>query len=328
MDNKIIISESELIEYGSISNLSNKSGALLLQQKEKWDLVNDNFNLLDNVKTNKYDFDDIYITTQFNPSRIISSSAKVDKKSIEDRKCFLCKENLPEVQRGIRYKEKYVVLVNPYPIFKQHLTIPNLDHIPQRIENCFTDLLDLSKDLEESFFVFYNGPKCGASAPDHLHFQAGLKNSTPLESYFADLLSRGIKLEESKEVSKTVVSERLYKFICLQSNEINKLENVFFTILEQLKILNNSVEEPLLNLICFYKKDQWNLIIIPRKKHRPDQFFAVDNKKLLISPASVDMMGLLINPREEDFNAITHAQIESIYTQVLFSKEELLSLFN
>ena len=328
MDNKIIISESELIEYGSISNLSNKSGALLLQQKEKWDLVNDNFNLLDNVKTNKYDFDDIYITTQFNPSRIISSSAKVDKKSIEDRKCFLCKENIPEVQRGIRYKEKYVVLVNPYPIFKQHLTIPNLDHIPQKIENCFTDLLDLSKDLEESFFVFYNGPKCGASAPDHLHFQAGLKNSTPLESYFTDLLSRGIKLEESKEVSKTVVSERLYKFICLQSNEINKLENVFFTILEQLKILNNSVEEPLLNLICFYKKDQWNLIIIPRKKHRPDQFFAVDNKKLLISPASVDMMGLLINPREEDFNAITHAQIESIYTQVLFSKEELLTLFN
>ncbi len=201
---------------------------MLLQQKKKWDLVNDNFNALENVKTVKYNFEDIYIKTQFNPSRIISSSAKVDKKSIENRKCFLCQENLPEVQKGILYKNKYVLLVNPYPIFKQHLTIPKLDHIPQKIENCFPDLLHFSKDLEEKFFVFYNGPKCGASAPDHLHFQAGLKNSTPLESYFTDLLNRGIQLEATEKLSQTVVAERLFKFICLQSNEISKMEKAIF----------------------------------------------------------------------------------------------------
>lgn len=326
MDNKKIISERELSEYGEINNLSQKAAALLLQQKKKWGLVNDNFNALENVKTAKYNFDYIYITTQFNPSRIVSSSAKVDKKSIENRKCFLCKENLPEVQKGILYKDKYVLLINPYTIFKQHLTIPNLSHTPQKIENCFADLLHISKDLEEKFFVFYNGPKCGASAPDHLHFQAGLKNSTPLESYFTDLLDQGIKIEGTNEVSRTVVSERLFKFICLQSNEFKKLENEFFKIINQIKVLNNSAEEPLLNLICFYERNKWNLILIPRKKHRPDQFFSEDNSKLLISPASVDMMGLLITPREEDFNSITKPQIEDIYNQVLLSKDELLSL--
>ncbi|MCW8848938.1 MAG: DUF4922 domain-containing protein, partial [Melioribacteraceae bacterium] len=122
MNKKMIISESELIEYGDISTISRKAGALLIQQKKKWDLVNDNFSALDYVRTNKYNFDNIYSTTQFNPSRIISSSAKVDKKSIENRKCFLCKENLPEVQKGILYKDKYALLINPYPIFKQHLT--------------------------------------------------------------------------------------------------------------------------------------------------------------------------------------------------------------
>jgi hypothetical protein len=327
MNKKMIISESELNKYCNLSNLTERAGALLLQQKKKWDLVNDNFNALENVKTAKYNFDDIYITTQFNPSRIISSSAKVDKKSIENRKCFLCKENLPEVQKGILYSDKYVLLINPYPIFKHHLTIPHLNHIPQKIEDSFNDLLELSKDLEEKFFVFYNGPKCGASAPDHLHFQAGLKNSTPIEKYFTDLLNRGIHIEEANEVSRTLVSERLFNFICLQSNEIKNLENEFFKIITLLKGLSNSEEEPLLNLICYYERNQWNLIIIPRKKHRPDQFFAEDNSKLLISPASVDMMGLLITAREEDFSNISKEQIENIYNQVLLSEEELLSIF-
>ena len=327
MDKQNLITKDEIINYDELSNLSQKAQALLLQQKKKWDLVNDNFSALDNVETAKYEFDDFYITTQFNPSRIISSSAKLDKKSIENRSCFLCKENLPKVQKGILYKEKYVLLINPYPIFKQHLTIPNLEHVPQKIEDCFTDLLYLSQDLEEKFFVFYNGPKCGASAPDHLHFQAGLKNSTPIESYLTDLLKRGIKIEGIEEVNQTVVSERLFKFICLQSNKIKKIEKEFLKILNQLKVLSELDEEPLLNLICFYKKNQWNLIIIPRKKHRPDQYFAEDNSKLLISPASVDMMGLLITPRKEDFNTISKQQIKDIFTQVLLSKEELLSIY-
>lgn len=327
MLNNILIIDDDLSKFGDLNNLSEKAEALLNQQKENWELVKNNFSALDNVETKIYDFSNYKITTQFNPSRIISSSAKVDKKSIENRKCFLCRENLPEVQKGILYKEKYVLLINPYPIFKQHLTIPNIDHVPQKIEDCFSDLLDLSKDLEENFFVFYNGPKCGASAPDHLHFQAGLKHSTPLEKYYSSLIENGEKLFYTEKLKTTLITSDIFNFICIQSDDKNQIDAAFEQVLKKLKEMDNSAEEPLLNVISLYENNIWNLFVIPRKKHRPAQFFAEDDTKLLISPASVDMMGLLITPRKEDFNTISKQQIEDIYNQVLLSKEELLALF-
>lgn len=326
LDN-ILINDNELSKFGDLNNLSEKAEALLNQQKEVWELVKNNFAALDNVETKVYDFVNYKISTQYNPSRIISSSAKVDKKSIENRKCFLCKENLPEVQKGVLYKEKYVLLINPYPIFKQHLTIPNLEHVPQKIEDCFTDLLEISKDLEEKFFVFYNGPKCGASAPDHLHFQAGLKNSTPLEKYYSILIENGEKILQSENLRTSLITSDIFNFICIQSDDKNQIEIEFERVLTKLKILDTSTEEPLLNIISHYQNNMWNLFVIPRKKHRPDQFFAEDDAKLLISPASVDMMGLLITPRENDFNILTKDDITDIYNQVLLSKEELLTLF-
>lgn len=326
LDN-ILIKDNELSKYGELNDLSAKAEALLNQQKEVWELVKNNFAALNNVETKSFHFDNYKISTQYNPSRIISSSAKVDKKSIENRKCFLCKENLPEVQKGILYKGKYVLLVNPYPIFQQHLTIPNLEHVPQKIEDCFSDLLDLSKDLEEKFFVFYNGPKCGASAPDHLHFQAGLRNSTPLEKYYPNFIENGEKLLQTEKLEVTVITSEIFNLICIQSDDKNQIEIAFERVFKKLKKMDTSAEEPLLNIISLYENNMWNLFIIPRKKHRPDQFFAEDDSKLLISPASVDMMGLLITPRENDFNILTKDDITDIYNQVLLSKEELLSLF-
>ncbi len=326
LDN-ILIKDNDLSKFGDLSNLSVKAEALLNQQKEVWELVKNNFAALSNVETKSFHFGNYEINTQYNPSRIISSSAKVDKKSIEDRKCFLCKEHLPEVQKGILYKEKYVLLVNPYPIFKEHLTIPNLEHVPQKIEDCCSDLLELSKDLEENFFVFYNGPKCGASAPDHLHFQAGLRNSTPLEKYFSTLIGNGEELFQSEHLRTTLITSEIFNLICIQSDDKNQIEIEFERVLKKLKKMDTSAEEPLLNIISLYKNNMWNLFVIPRKKHRPDQFFAEDDSKLLISPASVDIMGLLITPRENDFNILTKDDITDIYNQVLLSREELLSLF-
>lgn len=318
-----LISDNELSNFGEVCNLSEKAEALLKHQRINWNLAEGNFSALDYVKIKEYNFGDFNISTQFNPSRILSSSAKVDRESIENRKCFLCLENLPEVQKGVLYKEKYIILVNPYPIFKQHLTIPNVLHLPQLIEDCFSDLLDISKDLSDKFFVFYNGPKCGASAPDHLHFQAGLKNSTPLEKHYPLLLERGLQLFKSDNLTATLISEDIFNFICIQSDNKNKIETGFKKILVQLKKLDNFVEEPLLNIISLYENNMWNLFIVPRKKHRPDQFFAEDDSKLLISPASVDMMGLLITPRKEDFENLTQNDIADIYNQVLYKKDEL-----
>ncbi len=328
MINSVVISKEELLKYGKVGNLSEQAGSLLLHQKENWELVKDNFNALNKVITKRYDFEDYYIKTQFNPSRIVSSSAKVDKKSIADRACFLCKKNLPKEQKGINYKDKYAILINPYPIFNQHLTIPHNVHIPQNIENSFSDMLALAYDLRDKFFVFYNGPKCGASAPDHLHFQAGLKNSTPLEEYFNSLIQNGTTILENESINIVVSNSRIFNLIYINSNTSGEIESFFNKILNVLKTFQNSDEEPLLNVISLYKDNSWHLFIIPRKKHRPDQFFLEGESKILISPASVDLAGLLITPRKEDFEKLTKSEIENIYDQVLFEDDliEILKL--
>lgn len=310
---------------------SEKIYQLFEHQKENWDLLNQNFEALNSVKTKSFDIDGFKIKAQFNPSRIISSSAKVDKKSIENRKCFLCENNLPKVQKGINYKDKYIILCNPYPIFKQHLTIPHHEHIPQQIDDIIGDLLDLTFDLRDKYFIFYNGPKCGASAPDHLHFQAGLKNSTPFEEEFEKAILKSKILSSTDKIKLSIVNEPVYRFLILQSRDKSEIINHFNRILNYLSIDVSTNEEPLLNVISFYENDEWRLLIIPRRLHRPKEYFLEDEKRILISPASVDMLGLLITPREEDFNKITELDIKNIYEQVLFDStnmEKIIKKFN
>ncbi|HNZ62580.1 MAG TPA: DUF4922 domain-containing protein, partial [Paludibacteraceae bacterium] len=157
-----------------MGNLNLKVKNLFKEQVSEWDLAKKNYEDLKNVQIKSFSFGDFEIVVQFNPARIVSSGAKVDEKTIKERKCFLCKENLPPQQKGVDAGE-YSILVNPYPIFPEHFTIPRKEHIPQQIKPFFSDMLELAKSMDE-FVVFYNGPKCGASAPDHLHFQAGTKN--------------------------------------------------------------------------------------------------------------------------------------------------------
>ena len=320
------ISNLELARYGEISNLSLKSEALLNQQKSTWKLASDNFSALDNVKIKKFEIGKTYLNVQFNPSRITSSSAKVDKKSIENRACFLCEDNLPSVQKGIKYENSYVILCNPYPIFRQHLTIPSLKHVPQNIETAFLDLINLSYDLRDNFFVFYNGPKCGASAPDHLHFQAGLKGSTPLELFLNDLINDVTCIFNNGKTKIDLVTEKLYKLINIRSDSKTEIEISFRKIIKKLKHQQNSDEEPLLNITSFYENNYWNLFVVPRQKHRPDQFFLDGESKMLISPASVDVAGLLITPRENDFDKLNSDLVLDIYNQVLYDDKLLEDL--
>jgi ATP adenylyltransferase/5',5'''-P-1,P-4-tetraphosphate phosphorylase II len=326
MNDRVFLSDAELAKHGEVQNLSQKAASLLDHQKVNWNLVNENFKAIAEVQTKRYEFGNFHVRTQFNSSRIISSSAKVDKKSISNRACFLCEDSLPASQKGINYKDKYVILVNPYPIFKQHLTIPHHTHTPQSISNSFVDLLDLSYDLRDNFFVFYNGPRCGASAPDHLHFQAGQRKSTPLEEYYKSLIESGKLLLSTDNFRIGLVTESVFNFVYIQSSSSKQIEMVFEKVLQQLNNFDDSAEEPLLNVISIYDNDQWNLFIIPRKKHRPDQFFFENDSKILISPASVDMAGLCITPRKEDFEKLTVRDIEDIYNQVVFDSDILNQL--
>lgn len=322
--NKLFLTETELQKFGKVENLSQKVEALLNQQKENWELLRNNFNSLSNIKTKIYNFENSQIKIQFNQLRIISTSAKVDKKSIEERKCFLCLENLPSVQKGIKYKRDYLILCNPFPIFEQHLTFPHLKHIPQSIENNFLDLLELSKELCEDFFVFYNGSKCGASAPDHLHFQAGFNNSIPIYKNYSNSIKNCGKIIFQNELTKVIfVNNGIQKFVVIESDDTIKLQQIFIEILESAKKILNSVEEPLLNILSFFGNGIWKAIIFFREKHRPTQYFAKGKKQLLVSPASVDLSGLIITVREEDFNKICKNDVENIFNQVQLSKEKL-----
>ncbi|MBK8944763.1 MAG: DUF4922 domain-containing protein [Ignavibacteriae bacterium] len=319
----LFLAENELNKFGKVENLSQKVEALLNQQKANWELVKTNFESLSQTKIKKFQFKNSEINIQFNPARITSTSAKVDKKSIEERKCFLCLENLPSSQKGILFNNDYLILCNPFPIFKQHLTIPKLKHIPQNIENNFRDLLELSEELHEKFFVFYNGPKCGASAPDHFHFQAGLKNEIPIYSFINSNETDEKLFVEKNNVKIFLVNNEIQNFLIIKSNNRIKLEENFYEILNSAKRILNSNEEPLINILSFYENDIYKVIIFFREKHRPTQYFEEGEKKLLVSPASVDLGGLIIVPREEDFNKITRSDIENIFKQVHLSKEIL-----
>ena len=291
---------------------------LLHSQLGEWALAKTNFDALKGVETKEFFFPDFTIRIQFNPARIQSSAAKVDAKSIQERKCFLCPNNLPIEQKGIPYGE-YQVLVNPFPIFPEHFTIPTYKHTDQLIYGIYGDMLDLAKGLEE-YTIFYNGPKCGASAPDHAHFQAGIKGFLPLEK---DI--NHIKKETILESDKlTLYAIRQYMRNCFLIETRDKDTAIAaFNKLYGLLELKDGDKEPMMNILTWYENGIWHSVIFPREKHRPDCFFAEGDDNLLISPASVDLGGVFITPLEKDFKKIKEEDIKDILKEICISDEKM-----
>lgn len=312
------------LETDESLTLDKKTNLLFEQQTENWQLAKNGYSSLKLVEKKIFEFDDFIIEAHYNPGRIVSSSAKVDEKSIKERPCFLCIDNLPEDQKAVKIDDKYILLVNPFPIFDKHFTIPHVQHIPQTIKENFKSLLTISEKLNKDFSIFYNGPKCGASAPDHLHFQAGNFGFMRIDNEFYSILNKyGKLINDSNEYTTTAVTNYLRNFISIESNEIKPLTNEFMRIYD---ILSEGLnDEPMLNIICTYN-NFWKVIIFPRKKHRPTYFFEEGENKILISPAAVDMGGVLIFPREEDFNKIDQETVIDIYSQVTFSNDEMSNL--
>lgn len=269
---------------------------LFVEQQEEWEQLKNSLRQLESVQNKSFGWgNEIVVKVQFNPDRIVSVGAKVDKTNIEQRPCFLCEENRPKEQRGIAYRERYTILVNPFPILKNHLTIPIQSHVPQRIRRKIGDMMDLAQQLPD-YIVFYNGPKCGASAPDHFHLQAGLKQPVLMAG---DNELRSCLVIESK--SKEEIEERF--------------EDVYL----YLKNLQPDEDEPMMNLIAFTSGGKYVLHVFPRKSHRPRQYFETGKRQLLISPGALDMAGLMITARTVDFDKIRKEDIEDIYSQVSMS---------
>ncbi|MEN9919859.1 MAG: hypothetical protein RL662_2295 [Bacteroidota bacterium] len=307
-----------------MSLTSNDAIDLLHMQIKEWGLAKTNFEALGSVLTKEFDFDGFAIRVQFNPARIQSSAAKVDAKSIQERKCFLCPENLPPQQEGISYQDEYQVLVNPFPIFPQHFTIPTFSHIDQRILDRYGDMLDLAKQLDQ-FSLFYNGPKCGASAPDHAHFQAGNKGFMPIESDIKTIALQLVYKEQGVEVSK--IKNYLRNGFLIKAQDRDKAVDVFKLIYNLLPI-HEGEGEPMMNIITWYDTADKHVysVIFPRAVHRPACYFIEGEGNTLISPASVDMGGVFITPLQKDFDKITKQDIRTILEEVSISEHDLDAL--
>ncbi len=313
-----------LQRFGGVDgDYSELTRALLKQQKTVWEQLATGYKSLDDIQVREFQFDGFTMKAQFNPGRIISSSANVDEKSIKERKCFLCLENLPADQKGIQYGSDYLILCNPFPIFPGHFTIPHVRHIPQRIDESFDILLELSKDLGKYYTVFYNGPKCGASAPDHLHFQAGNKGFMLIEEQFDTLKTAfGEVIHNYNELQITAIDDTLRRFISVESQDKARIEDMFEMFYTAFTAQNGNDEEPMMNIISFFIPgyDMWRVLFIPRGKHRPSYFFLEGDDKILLSPASVDFGGVLITPVEKDFNRLTKEHITQMFSEVSLAK--------
>ena len=318
-----------LFDYPEAGSLF-KSGAvadaaklLFEKQKHEWPLLKKGTQSLADTKFREINFNGFKIKLQYNPNRITSTQAKTDNKSIKERECFLCYSNLPPEQKGILYEHEYLIVCNPFPIFEEHFTLPNINHFPQAIKGHFRKLLNFSKDLSKHYSVFYNGPKCGASAPDHLHFQAGSKNFLPVEQGFETIKELyGEDILSNINIEVTGVNDGLRRFISIESINDKLIINVFELLYGLLQNLINRNEEPPLNIIAGYEEERgWRIIIFLRSKHRPSRFFAGEDSNILFSPGVVDMGGVCILPREKDFKNLNKEILNEIFNEVVLGKE-------
>lgn len=291
---------------------------LLTDQLSVWETARNNYEALKQVKTKELDVNGAKFKVQFNPARIVSSGAKVDAKSIQERKCFLCAENRPKVQEGIEFKplsnqKEYTILINPFPIFPKHFTIPDVEHVPQLILGRFGDMLNLAEKMDD-YVIFYNGPKCGASAPDHVHFQAGNKGFLPIEKEWQNHISEQIN------DNLFAVNYGFPAFV-IKTTEKSECVRLFEKIYQNLEI-NEGEDEPMMNILAWFEGNNYVAVVIPRAKHRPDCYFAEGEKNILISPASVDLGGVFITPLEKDFEKISAENVTEILGEVCLDKKE------
>lgn len=318
-----LIEDNAISESIKINDYSNAAEQLLKLQLENWSQLAQGYNSLSSVNTKTFRYDGFKISLQFNPGRIKSTSAKTDDESVSKRKCFLCVENLPEEQKAIEIRGKYLILCNPYPIFPEHFTIASQEHEPQEILSSFEDLISITQLLSGKYSVIYNGPKCGASAPDHLHFQAGTKKFMPLEDEFQFLKNEyGEMLTDKSSLTISAINDGLRKFIVMESKESKILSEAFQIFYNLYASINSNPEEPMMNILSSYDAEfGWSLIFFLRSKHRSSHYFLEDEKKIMISPASVDLGGICITPVEKDFNAVNEKIITEIFSEVsLFSE--------
>ena len=307
---------------GSPKSLPGLCLELLSEQKKVWLDLLKSYESLKDLRERNISCSGFSVRLQHNPGRIKSSTADLTQKNANGQPCFLCLDHLPQGQKGILYRGEYLILCNPIPILSSHFTVSHLDHRFQAIDEYMGTFLELLLDLGSGWTVLYNGPKCGASAPDHLHFQAARSGQMPIDKEIRE----GKRLTLVKEVDDVLlyrVNNLGREAILLEGSDPMTVEGAFTGFLNALKKVLLITEEPMINIAGSYEGGHWRLLIFPRRKHRPDAFFKEGNDRVVVSPGAIDMAGLVITPVEEDFERLDAGAVENIYREVSLDRKTI-----
>ena len=304
--------KADIMEDSSISRFFNR-------QLEMWEDARHRFRDLKHVEVRQLSDQ---LKVQFNPARIVSTGAKIDKHTLGERPCFLCERNRPKEQMTKQIDDHFQLLVNPFPILPVHFTIPATKHQPQSIYRHYGEMHRLLS-LHSELMVFYNGPKCGASAPDHLHFQAGTSGVLPLQTNWQRLsrnLTDVISLTDEEKIS--VLRDFLVPAFVIISKSEDSDEELFHRLYRSMPMRGDE-SEPMMNIIAWRKGDEFISVVIPREKHRPDAYFSEGEAQMMVSPGALDMAGLIITPREEDFSKINLDKATALLRECGISAEKM-----
>jgi len=278
--------------------------ALFKRQARAWPQLAAGIEGLARAKTRPLRIDWFEVFVRHIPHRVGSTTASVDRESVAKRPCFLCAGNFPREEEGVRFDEDFAIYCNPFPIVDYHFTIVHREHGAQQIATRFGNMLDLAAALP-GYFIIYNGPECGASAPDHMHFQAGSRRLFPIEKQTAGLTSitvpkyrRNVLLLRGRE--RSVLIHRMDRAIDLLAEIAGK-------------------REPMVNIAAFHESGDWVAYLFPRKKHRPEVFYTGE---LTVSPASIDLCGVFVVPLVQDFERITGDAIAAIFQEVTLPDDQ------
>lgn len=307
--------KADIMEDSSISRFFNR-------QMEKWADARHRFRDLKHVETHQLSDQ---LKVQWNPARIVSTGAKIDKKTLGDRPCFLCDKNRPKEQISKQIDERFLLLVNPFPILPIHFTIPARKHQPQSIYKNYGEMHRFLS-LHSELMVFYNGPKCGASAPDHLHFQAGTSGILPLQANWQRLsrnLTDSISLNDDEKIA--LIHDFVVPAFVIISKSEDSDEALFQRLYKSMPVRGDETE-PMMNIIAWRKGDEYISVVIPREKHRPEAYFAEGDAQMMVSPGALDMSGLIITPREEDFRKLTEESATAILQECGVSTDKMNSI--
>ena len=292
--------------------------AFFTHQLDTWDEIRQRYEALKHVGLKQLGHRQL----QYNPARMVSTGAQIDRQTIAQRACFLCEKNRPEEQLTLDLGDDFELMVNPFPVLPMHFTIVRKTHVPQTILENYTEIHRLL-ELFPELFVFYNGPMSGASAPDHMHFQAGIGQELPLKTVLRKLeKEQQVLIKQGNGSSLSMFNSVSFKAFVIKS-KAQETEMTLFKQLYAAMPVREGEKEPRMNIVAWRDGSEDVIVVLPRDNHRPACYFEEGDRRMVISPGALDMAGLIITPREEDFNRMSEDKLISILKEVSIKEKDM-----